>query len=42
MFSTGNMVSRTPLLEFRVRGCNIFGAEDVSDGFDRVQLVLVC
>ena len=30
------MVSRRPLLEFKVRGCKILGADDMRDEFDKV------
>ena len=40
--STGKMVSSRPLLEFKVRGCKILGADDVRDEFDKVHLGLLC
>lgn len=40
--STGKMVSSKPLLEFKVRGCKILGADDIRDEFDKVHLGLLC
>jgi len=36
------MVSSRPLLEFKVRGCKILGADDIRDEFDKVHLGLFC
>ena len=41
-WSTGKIVSSRPLLEFKVRGCRMLGADDVRDGFDNVHLKLFC
>lgn len=38
----GKVVLRSLLVEFKVKGCKMFGVEDVSDGFDKVDNGLFC
>lgn len=38
----GKMVLSRLLLEFKVRGCNILGVDDIRDGFDKVYFGLFC